>query len=286
MKNLFLLLLACINCLWLQAVERIAPIFPDFVELESGKDYYLYNTGREKFLTSNGTSSYAYIGETGVRTNILLEEGFYKIKFIFNQKYLYRNSNSLYINESFNKNYCYWDIRKTDNQTYTIQTPLGKSYYNENQYVGNNTNNDDTKVYPNLSNDNNIEWKFIDGDAGDMYYARLRLYDALEAMDGKEYNIEKFEEIYANTNSTIEEINNAADILNNANTITSNYNFPEWNDYPILFESSPDKKWNANSDRIECSGLESGTSTLTATVVTNNDATLCYELNGGENSRS
>lgn len=116
-----------------------------------------------------------------------------------------------------------------------------------------------------------------------MYYARLRLYDALEAMDGKEYNIEKFEEIYANTNSTIEEINNAADILNNANTITSNYNFPEWNDYPILFESSPDKKWNANSDRIECSGLESGTSTLTATVVTNNDATLCYELNGGEN---
>lgn len=285
-KHFVLSLLAGLG--WLSSVgaERVAPTFPEFVNLENGKDYYFYNVGAGKFLSTNDDGWDAYFGDTGLRAKVAsLEGGGYSVMFTSSDKYFYRNgSTALRVDQNFSNNYCVWSIASTDNESYTIQTALGKSYYDASKFVG--WKSGDNKVYPDCTADGaNIEWKLIDGDAGDMYCARLRLYNALKAMDGLGYNIDKFEEIYADAESSVDEINNAASILDNSRDVTSKYQFPEWNDYPILLEPSIDGKWklynSGGSNTMYISSLATNeSSVLTATVVVDQDATLCFDLQG------
>lgn len=285
-KHFVLSLLAGLG--WLSSVgaERVAPTFPEFVNLENGKDYYFYNVGSGKFLSTNDGGRDAYFGDTGLRAKVAsIEGGGYSVMFTSSDKYFYRNgSTALRVDQNFSNNYCVWSIASTDNESYTIQTSLGKSYYDASKFVG--WKSGDNKVYPDCTADGaNIEWKLIDGDAGDMYCARLRLYNALKAMDGLGYNIDKFEEIYADAESSVDEINNAATILDNGRNVTSKYQFPDWSDYPILLEPSIDGKWNlrdsGGSNQMYISSLATNeSSVLTATVVVDQDATLCFDLQG------
>lgn len=285
-KHFVLSLLAGLG--WLSSVgaERVAPTFPEFVNLENGKDYYFYNVGVGKFLSTNDDGVYAYFGDTGLRAKVAsIEGGGYSVVFTSSGKYFYRNgSTALRVDQSFSNNYCVWSIASTDNESYTIQTALGKSYYDASKFVG--WKSGDNKVYPDCTADGaNIEWKLIDGDAGDMYCARLRLYNALEAMEGMGCNIDKFEEIYADVESTVDEINNAATILDKGRNVTSKYQFPDWNDYPILLEPSIDGKWelqsSSGSNIMYIGSLATDeSSVLTATVVVDQDATLCFDLYG------
>ncbi len=283
-KKFFTLLVALFGSLTLSAAERVAPTLPDFVTFESGKDYYLYNVGAQGFLAPlSSSASYSGISETGIKATVtMLSEGCYTVQFKETGNY-WRNSGGTKMSmSSYSEKYCGWNFIPTSNENeYNIQVAIGKQYYNETQYVGTQTG--DEQVYPNLTTENNIAWKLIDGATGDLYCARVRLYNALEAMNSTNYDIEKFEEIYADANSTVQEIENAATILNNANTISSNFMFPDWNDYPILLERSTDNKWKCNSGnnyvRANCSD---GGSTLTATVVVvDADATLSFEAKEG-----
>lgn len=285
-KHFVLSLLAGLG--WLSSVgaERVAPTFPEFVNLENGKDYYFYNVGAGKFLSTNEGGKDAYFEDTGLRAKVAsLEEGGYSVMFTSTGKYLDRwGSSTLYVNQNFSNNECVWSIASTDNDSYTIQTAPGKYCYDALKFVG--WKSGDNKVYPDCTADGtNIEWKLIDGDAGDMYCARLRLYNALEAMEGLGCNIDKFEEIYADAESTVDEINNAAAILDNGRNVTSKYQFPDWNDYPILLEPSIDGKWNlrdsGGSNQMYIGSLTTDeSSVLTATVVVDQDATLCFDLYG------
>lgn len=263
------MLMAFFGCISATA-ERVAPTLPDFVQLESGKNYYLYNVGTGKFLTYN---SGVKVAEAGKSTTITSSGSYYTILFSGTDYYLYSSSNTSITRSTSNGNYAKFSFNSIDNQSYTIQRYNSK----DTMFVGCSTDATDLAIYPELSDDNNIEWKLIDGEKGDMYCARLRLYNALEAMSGTTYNIDKFEAIYADEASTVDAINNAATILSDGLSLSSNYVFPASNDFPILFERSTDYNWQLSSKG--CFSIESYEGgTLTATVVVDGDATLHYDL--------
>ncbi len=113
-----------------------------------------------------------------------------------------------------------------------------------------------------------------------MYNARLNLYDALVAMDATGYKYDKFEAIYADESSTVEEITSATTLLNEAKYLTTNYVAPEWSDYPILFRRSADNNWKIYNNEF----YTTSSSTLSATVFVDEPSTLSYDLytpNGG-----
>ena len=63
--------------------ERVAPTFPTFTTLESGKNYYLYNVGTGKFLNrSTVSNSYPGVGTYGaVITLTQASNGSYTMRF-------------------------------------------------------------------------------------------------------------------------------------------------------------------------------------------------------------
>lgn len=252
------------GCLFSRATECIAPTLPDHASLVSGKNYYLYNVGNGKFLTYNENNTLC-IGETGIKVTITANEnGTYSIKF---PNYYLAISNSLLQLTDVTYD---WNISSAGNGTYSIQNSSGGST----EYMGCKNNND--SAYCNCTTADNVEWKLIDGDAGDLYYARLKLYNVIQT--ASKYCIDKYEAVYDNPSSTIDEINDATTKLNAAFSLTSSCDdFPNWNDYPILLEASSDNGWHYDSymHRLECN-IRNNTSTLTATIYVDEDATLTY----------
>lgn len=261
---------------------------PDFVSLESGKDYYLYNVGAEGFMEDNEKDNLLNIDKVGRKVTVsMLSAGHYTVKLTGTDMFMRQNGSGSIFYHTYYENYCTWDfIAQTDASEYKLQVAEGTAFYDANLYAG--TKPGEYKMLNNLTAENNITWKLIDGEAGDMYCARVRLYNALNAMDGSAYDIEKFEAVYANESSTVDEIENAAAILSNATATTGNYKFPEWSDYPILLEPSADKNWelsnSSGSATMKCSP-KGEQSTLTATVVVDADATLCYEAGQGHSMK-
>lgn len=284
MKKYFILFLCAASvCFGVPAAARVAPDFPAFVQLESGKDYYFYNVKSGKFL-SGGNLSVAIVEDAGLRTTVTsIGDGEYSVLFSSTGGYLHRASNgSIYINGRNSYYECGWLIALGDNDTYVVQNIPENSSYDETQFLGVKDGSDKV-VYPCTASEGGIEWKLIDGDTGDYYCARLRLYNVLEAADAMGVNVDKFEQIYNNDESSPDALNQAAAVLSNSLEVTSNYVFPEWNDYKILLEPSEDEAWklSSNSTTLEADVNSGDTSTLTATVVVDRDATLSYELRYG-----
>ncbi len=263
-----------------RAAERVAPTFPEAKTLESGKEYYLYNVGSQGFLTG---TSYASIEQaSGLKVTITqVSEGCYSVLLADGEYMEIDNSNYyLYLNSSsYSSNYGSFNFILTSNPNeYHIQVATVTPYYNETQFIG--TTMGDAHVYSNLTSENNIVWKLVDATEGEMYAARLGLYNALVAMDATGCNYDKFEEIYANESSTVEEITSAAALLNDAKSLTTGYVAPDWNDYPILFERSTDNHWKWDSSG---SSFYTGyNSTLSATVVVDEASTLSFDMSTGD----
>lgn len=59
------------------------------------------------------------------------------------------------------------------------------------------------------------------------------------------------------------------------------YTAPEWNDYPMTFVRSDDNCWTVSGSSFRCYMNSEESSTLTATVTVEDNATLCYELQYG-----
>lgn len=276
MKRLLVLpFLALAGILHLSATERVAPTLPEARKLESGKDYYLYNAEAGLFLTNNEKAELAETGKRFTITNT--DGGNYTVKLTPDGDYLSRNTNT-YFYYSYSS-YCDWSIEATTSgdNGYLIKNPSADAT----PYFG--CQSEENTLSYKCSTSDEIVWYLIDGDEGDLYCARVRLYNALEAMDGTNYDIAKFEAIYDNAESTAEEVNNAAAVLSNGLTLTSSYTFPDWNDYPILLEPQNDGTWyNYSSTSNTIHNESSDTpSTLSATVVIDGDATLCYETEYG-----
>lgn len=260
------------------AAERTAPVFPNNSTIESGKSYYLYNVGSDKFFTTQlKVDEYAKAVAVDV---IQKEDGSYTLQYSSDKYYIYANSTETGTRSSLN-NTCYFTIATTADG-YTIQrAPKNSSYYNETQFVG--SADDATKILPNLT-EGNIVWKFLEKDAAEYYIAKRRLYDALQTTDTYFYAVDNFEKVYNDPSSTTELLKEAADYIEGGLLLSSKVEAREWSDYPIFFINDADKNWGYISSsyeydaHLEVRAYNPGTYSLKARVKTDADATLSYYL--------
>lgn len=262
------------------AAERTAPTFPEFSTIESGKTYYLYNVGTEKFLTrSTKHTDYPAVGEynKAVAVDVIQQtDGSYTLQFSDNKYYIYATSSLK--SRSSSDNYCYFTITG-NSDGYTIQrAPANTGYYNETEFVGYATDATDDRIVPTLT-EGNIIWKFIEKEAAEYYIAKRRLYEALLQCDTYFYTIDNFEKVYNDPTSSTELLKEAADNVEGGLLLSSEYVSTEWSDYPIFFENDAEQKWSVNNTNRLRSYLESpGNVILKARFSTDSDATLSYRV--------
>ena len=256
------------------AWARTAPTFPEAQTLESGKTYYLYNVGSDRFLTYDPSSVDLAWARTdaGKEVKIAAYNGTqFNVQFVDNSRYLrcYTDYTSTYSTSSPSSEQYRMTFTETEGG-YTIQR-----VYNANgdEYVGYD-GSDGNRVKPNLKGEN-IVWQLLDPTESARFIAKRNLYRALES--NTDFNIDEYEAVYEDESSTNAQLQAAADKLNNAYSITGKYTVKSWSDYPILF-SSPNSDWKSYSDYFYSPQIkDGGRTTLVATVVTDEDATLVYD---------
>ena len=279
-KLRFLLAFAIASiCSVYSAWARTAPTMPETLALESGNVYYLYNVGCDRFLsfeTSTGNGYPWARTDQGKAVKISLVNGTqYNIMFVDGDRYWYSYESELFSVKSSDPNMDSYRFTVAEVEGgYTIQRVY---YANREHFIGYDGRNGD-RIYANLT-EGNIAWQLMDADEAARFIAKRNLYRALEANTG--FNIDEYEAVYENESSTNAQLQAAADKLNNAYSITGSYTTKSWSDYPILF-SSPNSDWKTyNNDYFSSPQIkDGGRTTLVATVVTDEDATLVYEARG------
>lgn len=257
------------------AADRVAPVFPEPTTFTPGEAYYLYNVGAGKFLSVDDGLTFA---DTGAEVLITAaKEGGYNVQFTSTGRYLRRNGQTTVSTDNYSSStYCNWAITLSGD-AYTIQTDEScTSYYNADQFLGWD-GGENTTLNPALASSAHVTWQLIDDEAGAYYCAKLDLYNALQAMDAYDYNVDKFETIYSDAGSTTEELAAAAAALTAGLELTQSVELAEWSDYPIFFENDMEHPWEWWSSQIRSDDYACK---LTATIVVDEDATLTYRIGG------
>ena len=256
--------------------ERVAPTFPDFTTLESGKSYYLYNVGTGKFLTRSAEyNRNPGVGTYGTPINIvLISDGSYTLQFAdnsyWNGEYFEAYSTEISTSSTMWNTSYFTFINDQDG--YLIQrSEANTSYYVANEYVGYADGATNDRIVPNLT-EGNIVWQLMETTVAERYFAKHKLYTALEAMNAYDYEIGIYEEVYANPESTNEELEDAAATLTNGFALTQSYTAPEWTDFPMLLGRGDE----IYSSRIRLSLNAQSKGSITATVKVDQNATLVY----------
>lgn len=254
--------------------ERVAPTFPNFTTLESGKNYYLYNVGTGKFLKrSTVSSSYPGVGAYGAAITITqTSNGSYTMRFADGTTtyYLYADASTTSSRSSLNTT-CYFAI-KDSLSGYVIQRSANNTnYYVANEYLGYADGASNDRIVPNLTT-GNIVWQLMETAEAERYFAKHKLYTALEAMNPYNYNIDQYEAIYANPESTNEELTTAAKALTTALSLTTSFNTPDWTEFPFLIKSGSVN----NSGELYTKVPSEGTASITGTVTVDQNSTLVY----------
>ena len=280
MKTIKHFVLAFVASLWAAhgvAADRVAPVFPEATTLTPGETYYLYNVGARKFLSLTENNSDLTFADTGAEVLVTAaKEGGYNVQFTSTERYLNRYNQTRvnlysYSNPSTS---CNWAFTLSGD-AYTIQTDSSyTSYYNADQFLGWD-GGENTMLNPALASSAHVAWQLIDGEAGAYYCAKLDLYNALQAMDAYDYNVDKFEAIYSDAESTTEELAEAAATLTAGLEMTQQIEMPEWSDYPIFFENDMENPGNVSGGRIS---FNNRGGKLAATVVVDNDAIFSYKV--------
>ena len=268
---------------------RVAPTLPDPRTIESGKAYYLYNVMENKFLCRSTTSSdYAALGTYGEKVVVTAtdEDNGYTIKWA-NDNYTLVAYDT-YINSTYYP-YNWYDffIVSESSKGYTIQrSSKNTTYYKSDEFVGYDGSNGD-RLTPALA-EGSIHWVLYSVEDAEHYMAKHKLFTNLEIADQYNFYVTQYDAVYNNPNSTTEELDLAQRTLANALEISGNYVSPSWTEYPILFQNNTDNKWVLSDSKSQLewnfykdysTALETS-STLTATVNIDNDATLAYTYSG------
>lgn len=270
--RLLLALVAASLCSVLSVEARIAPAMPEAQALESGKTYYLYNVGSDRFLYQSGSSSsvYAYT-DKGAAVKVAAVNGTqYTLQFVNSNRYLYYGG-SLTATSNSSTGYSYYRFTITEtNGGYTLQR-----VYNavDTLYLGYNGSTNDYIASDVMEKGNSL-WQLLDADEAARFVAKRNLYRALESADG--YTVDAYEAIYDDSTSTNNALQAAANKLNKAVEVSNSYTAPELSDYKVLFEMETNDVWTGSFKK---SVLGGSTSTLSATVVVDGDATLYYYYN-------
>ena len=298
-KCFFIAIIAMLCSFTGMRAERVMPTKPTPATLESGKTYYLYNVGTERYLaTYASNNSYAGLNVNGREVEITQQtNGAYTIKFVDNNYYFslwhdYGCRVNEYNTNSSSLSYCYWQIDPvTDGYHITTSSANGGYSGTKDKFVG--ATSVTSQVVPNLT-EGNIVWQLYEANENIADYAsKMSLYLALEEAEALGYNVDREEAIYNNPASTAAELQATAISLRNGLAMSKGYTAPSYNEYPILFQSS-DGLYGQNSEQTwalengSTTGTffyrqfwaEAGTSTLTATVTVNQLSTFFYDING------
>lgn len=258
------------------AWARVAPTFPTAQLLESGKTYYLYNVGSDRFLTNNDvTYDYSVYVRTdkGTPVKISAVNGVqYNIQFTNYSQYLYQYSGSR-TEQSSTTDPSSEVYRFTFTATeggYLIQRVYNSV---ETEYWGYNGNSSNY-LYSNLTEGNTV-WQLLDADEAARFVAKRNLYRALESAEG--YRIDQWEQVYNNESSSNAALQSAADELNSGLDYTAKLPVPEWSDYKVLFyNENLSDQWYYSSGSLCSNDITTGSRILKASVEVDDDATLVY----------
>lgn len=287
LRTLLTLLVVSICAVQSTWADRSAPVFPEAVAPESGNTYYLYNVMEDKFLCQSSSNvAYAAIGTYGNKITITATdtEGEYTIQWTgttsHSNNYLYAYDS--YVSCGANRNTSSYFLISESAKGYSIQRSPKNGSYKADEYLGYNGTNGD-RITPALA-EGSIHWKFIPVDDAEYYFAKHKLYYALQLADTYNFYITQYENVYNNPSSTTEQLNQAYETLDNALSISRNYVSPSWTDYPILFQNITANKWTISSGNLlwQVSSPDGSeyTSTLTGTVNVDEDVTLVYDFSG------
>ena len=257
--------------------ERVAPTFPEFTTFEAGKSFCLYNVEESKFIGSDEYGSIE-LSDYGQPLEITeASEGFYYFRFTLsgNEYSMSYNTNydgRIYFTYGYGTPYYYEFSILKNNDDYLIKANDINDYFNDNASLGYNGENFAVNM-----TEGSIHWQFVDAEVAKHYFARHKLYTALEASDIYNYPTEYYEAIYENSESTTEELEKAAATLNNGVTLTQKYQSPEWSEYTVLFGEGV----CTSSSTIQTNTIYNlgETTSITATVNVDKNATLIYDTN-------
>lgn len=294
------------------AKERVEPQLPittaEVEEVkESGEIVHLFNIGAGQFLTNgNSWGTQASLGEP--RLNIIIQDrtrtmsdvevqgfgifvsGQYSTNNGIKQNtFLFRDNSYAWVDYNNQSNGDVWSLEKVGDY-YRLRSAASDPLYGsvrenyDDEWFGWDKGSSTTALSTLLSAQDEkacLDWLIVkQGDAQlfDLYIAKLKLYDALISSEEYGYNVDKYEEIYANAESTPEELTAAANALNNALSL-SQYGNVCGGDYPIFLEDDPNHAWERYDNYLRRNrNMSAGeTQTLTATVVVDEDATIYYE---------
>ncbi len=262
--------------------QRLAPVMPRTLGLESGKIYYLYNVGSDRFLSFDPSTNHGYplaCSDQGQAVRVNLVNGTqYNIIFVNGTRYWYSNSTDLY---SFTGTYSGDYIRFTLTEVeggYTIQRVYDS---NQDLFIGFDGRNGN-RLYTDLT-EGNIIWQLMDAEEAARYIAQRNLYRALEAADG--YVTDKWDFVYDNDASSNYALQEAADVLYKAVYASNAIQKPDWSDYNILFDMDVVEPWYyiSSSDYFQCRSIANGSRVLNATFEVDDDATLVYSYSRSSN---
>ena len=237
MKKLTSLIIALVASMysltaWAEITAPVIQITPS-APFELDKEYYMYNVGSGLFLDEieNNPTAKTY------GSKITIHQVGDGLQIIFA-----RSSRMLWAEETTTRTETYgtswydcFTITEVDSveNGFVIQKVQRNYTYNANEYLGYN-GSDDMRIMPNMT-EGNIVWQFIDAELVEHEMAQGPLYLALKQASEYVYNIDEFEELYNNENSTVNEINEATNTLLNGIGMSTGYQAPWWNEYPILF---------------------------------------------------
>jgi len=277
LKSWLALLVAGICSFFTLQAERSAPTFPTPVQPESGNNYYLYNVGTGKFLTSD-YYGYPQVGTSGQSLRLTEQsDGTFTLQYVADNKYIEVFGSSTGCSSNFSNDACF-----TFTATEGSYLIAGKNSID--QYLGWADGSTSSRIVSNLT-EGNITWQFLTEANYERYCAELRLYNALVAMDGAGYNIDSYETVYADrANRTAEELDNTAVLLENTKTLCDNITPPAWSEYPILLQPVAGE-WKLKYSSYLTTGdshTKSDIQIVKGTVVTDQDATLVYNISGSD----
>ena len=268
--RLWLFLLVAGISLSASAATRTEPAMPAAVTLQDGGSYCLYNIGSRNFLYlyNPGYDDTAFAPSDFHPVRITATANGFTIQKADDGRYLSSYNGKARLSDRV----CPFNITEGPDKTYRIQEKNKSS-----EYYGHSEGN---TVYSNLT-EGSIDWKFFTTEAGTRYCAELRLYYALEAMDGSNYNLDAYETMYADrSHNSPEKLNETAAILERAREIQTRYVFPDYNEYPILLQPVTNGWATTDWDKcVSCYNTKNKTEILQGTVLTEQDATLMYRIN-------
>lgn len=278
--TLLVLMLSITEAIW---ATRTAPTLPAAQTLQSGGTYYLYNIDSQLFLHRQSISDVNLDADGSAVTFTSRSDkgdGAYTLQFSDNYYlYLWYSYDGV---TSYEDNSSYQLVSGTSS-AYRIQKSTYALGYDANQYYGHDVNdNDASSLRPDLAS-GNITWRLINADAGALYCARVKLYNALASAEEHNLYVADYDEIY-NTSTDAATIEAAAAALNRSIELSTNITSPDWSDYPIRLAYEGANPWSVWGNSISAARrdvVENNVYTLKATVTVDAPATFVYECDGG-----